>query len=328
MKQYGIALHNYANIYEQFPSAIGHYKNAMLGMNIAVTPFLELQAIYGAYQREPEYLPQPWGAASLVEWSGPIFSFLCPSDPNSHINNIDTSYTAWASRPGRTNICTCRGDFSLSSQNNGAALSQMKPSNGWVLASDPLIVRGSFGVLPVLLAAYTDGLSNTVGISELVVAETIGTRNVKGGVSDDFGTPAALASWALPSECLGKRDPNDSAQLIGTVAAGAPRGSNWADGRVLYTGFMTALPPNAPSCGVAADGGYHTAQSYHTGGVNAGLLDASVRFISETIDIGDRNYQLLLNNAANISKFQGIPSPYGVWGAYGTRAGAEVVSLP
>jgi hypothetical protein len=50
------------------------------------------------------------------------------------------------------------------------------------------------------------------------------------------------------------------------------------------------------------------------------MADGAVRFITNDIDAGDPS---LLDGKSG-------PSPYGVWGALGSRAGAEptVVSLP
>ena len=63
-------------------------------------------------------------------------------------------------------------------------------------------------------------------------------------------------------------------------------------------------------------GGMYTASSRHTGGVQVLMADGSVRFISENIDAG---------NQGAIEVVMG-PSPYGIWGALGTRDGGEVTS--
>jgi prepilin-type processing-associated H-X9-DG protein len=92
-----------------------------------------------------------------------------------------------------------------------------------------------------------------------------------------------------------------------------------------YLYFNTLLPPNGPACWT--DGGqehpvFFPPQSYHSGGVNGGLLDGSVRFISDGIDTnglngtdggGDPNY--------------GGPSVFGVWGALGSISGGETPSF-
>ena len=87
----------------------------------------------------------------------------------------------------------------------------------------------------------------------------------------------------------------------------------------MNSGFFAILPPNAPSCANERgewQEGIYTANSYHTGGVNASLVDGSVHFISENIDTG--------NLAAPVPT--GGPSPYGVWGAMGTATGGESFS--
>jgi hypothetical protein len=98
-------------------------------------------------------------------------------------------------------------------------------------------------------------------------------------------------------------------------------GVEWFDGFPAFTGFNTVLPPNSPSC--AADNwgdtwGVFSASSYHPGGVNVMMGDASIRFISETINSGTLT-------SAEVTTGQ---SPYGVWGALGSKGGGETVAVP
>ena len=118
-----------------------------------------------------------------------------------------------------------------------------------------------------------------------------------------------------PDVCMNNaRDPNDMTRLITTCDTW--RGNFYQDGRP-WNGFHTVLPPNSPSC-QATTGGYwgalYPANSYHSGGVNVGMADGSVRFVSDTIDCGDIS--------AVSTKCTG-KSPYGVWGALGTPQGGE-----
>jgi prepilin-type processing-associated H-X9-DG protein len=89
-------------------------------------------------------------------------------------------------------------------------------------------------------------------------------------------------------------------------------------------GFNTILPPNSIGCrcGGPWGGGCCTEcgndivlppDSYHPGGVNGMMADGSVRFVSDTVDTG---------NLASPPVTTG-PSPFGVWGAMGSRAGGE-----
>lgn len=93
--------------------------------------------------------------------------------------------------------------------------------------------------------------------------------------------------------------------------------SRWPDGAAMFTRFNTMLPPNQPSCMEADNhwlGGMYTASSRHSGGVNSLMADGSVRFISENVDAG---------NQASPEVTAGS-SPYGVWGALGTKASGEI----
>jgi hypothetical protein len=79
------------------------------------------------------------------------------------------------------------------------------------------------------------------------------------------------------------------------------------------------------------DGNEHmgTLSSFHPGGGQVTLADASVRFIPETINainlaLDDPGVDATANQNNNYTG----PSPYGVWGALGSRAGSESVAAP
>ena len=61
--------------------------------------------------------------------------------------------------------------------------------------------------------------------------------------------------------------------------------------------------------------------SYHPGGVNVCMADGSCRFVAETIDTGNLN-------SAEARAIGATQSPYGVWGALGSRRGGETVVVP
>ena len=102
-------------------------------------------------------------------------------------------------------------------------------------------------------------------------------------------------------------------------------GTLWTDGQAERVGFNTVLGPNAPSCttdtnSCCADAVdlVLTATSLHTGGVNTSRADGSVQFISQSIDTGNINPGIVQPTSG--------PSLYGVWGAFGSKSGGEVVS--
>ncbi|GHT25680.1 hypothetical protein FACS18942_01340 [Planctomycetales bacterium] len=142
-------------------------------------------------------------------------------------------------------------------------------------------------------------------------------ENIHGGVARTASTEAA----GHASVCLAKRNGSG----INTPAA-SQVGGRWVDAYPSYTGYYCILPPNSPSCfnnAAASDYVHVSANSYHSGGVNVCLGDASVRFVSETINAVSGGVTL----STQIVKGVNGDSPFGVWGAMGTRQGGESVTF-
>jgi prepilin-type processing-associated H-X9-DG protein len=181
---------------------------------------------------------------------------------------------------------------------------------------------------PKDIANVSDGASNTIAVSE-ACADVTPSNKVKSGVAVDAGiwvntstgrpAPDDCEFTLNPSVCMNRRSGNT---LTGTVrtSAGQERCSRYLDGLILYTGFTTILPPNAPNCVAINQENYwgiFTSSSYHTSGVNCGYVDGSVHFITESIDTGG-----LPNGQIQGTRLTG-ESFYGVWGALGTPSGGE-----
>jgi len=151
------------------------------------------------------------------------------------------------------------------------------------------------------MADIFDGTSNTISMSERASNQQ---RRIIGNVAwNSTYDPATCLSLAAGTDYV------TTAQLSGWSS-----GSLWAFGHPHWNAFVTVLSPNAPSCtahnndNLSNASGIFTANSRHPGGVNAVLADGSVRFISSDINS------------------TGGPTLYGVWGALGTRNGAEPIS--
>lgn len=175
--------------------------------------------------------------------------------------------------------------------------------------------RGVFGLRTgIRFADITDGTSNTLAFSEAAVYNT--PMRIKGAfVILDVRTQS-------PVLCMGAIGANGT--LVGTEPPDHQdmRGKSWACGGLIDTGFNTILPPNGPNCGSTKfedSEGPFPPSSYHPGGVVAAMADGAVRFISETIETGDLSKLEMTGKSGE--------SPFGVWGALGSRAGGEAKML-
>ena len=164
------------------------------------------------------------------------------------------------------------------------------------------VTNGIFGCQSYKkMADIFDGTSNTIAMSERASNQQ---RRVIGNVAwNSTYDPATCLSLAAGTDYV------TTAQLTSWSS-----GSLWAFGHPHWSAFVTVLSPNAPSCtahnndNLSNASGIFTANSRHPGGVNGVLADGSVRFISSDINS------------------TGGPTLYGVWGALGTRDGAEPIS--
>jgi prepilin-type processing-associated H-X9-DG protein len=247
-----------------------------------------------------------------------IPTYICPSDPvGRHSGARGTT--------GRNSYAGCHGDLGY--------------------AGSTTFFRGAIGsgMVPITMGSLVDGTSNTLLFSEIVIG-TPGSRMVKGGVAHP--EEAGANDWHAPNYCLNTRGPggqfrNDlwgflqpanpwtlEGHAIDTLRHGP--GRQWMKGDGVTGYFHAALPPNSPTCTSVwiNYGALVSSGSFHTGGVNIVLADGSGRFVSETVDTGriDRGPNEI-NGWRYGPPFSGR-SPYGVWGALGSRNGGEPASLP
>jgi hypothetical protein len=160
-----------------------------------------------------------------------------------------------------------------------------------------------------------DGLSNT-----LMMAER--RRSISYPSTPNDITAFGFTSSSVPSACAATWN------VAGSPDQYTPRTTNqyngsirWGDGRSFMQEITTVMPPNGPSChnnnGNENGNGFYTASSWHTGGFVACMGDGSVKFIRDSINVG--------NQSADAATVTG-QSPFGVWGALGSRSGGESVS--
>ncbi|MDR1964775.1 MAG: DUF1559 domain-containing protein [Planctomycetaceae bacterium] len=333
LKQIGIALHNYHDTNDSFPSGqtqlIGKKADGSIrtlnyySTLLMLSSFFEQQAVYetavsglkpsgetyagddpsvdGDYEggTSPPNREKPWNLKCST--------ILCPSDLTTRRGRSG----------GKNSYAICVGDWADVNR-NGA------PPSGNDIANK----RGIFSLSWTWnsFASVTDGSSNTIAFGE----RTIGPGNgmlLKGAAVQDaaslpnVGTSKANHQAVLPNKA--KLKSTDKVEYIAGSTVSALCGTRWADGRP-QTCFVTILPPNSVSATTNSDvwGGrvLFSANSYHTGGANVLYVDASVHFISDTIDAGNIDDTTTLN-------VDGGTSNFGVWGALGSINGGEAKGL-
>lgn len=193
--------------------------------------------------------------------------------------------------------------------------------------------RGAFRCRYQLrFADILDGLSNTIACGEFVTDS--GTREVKGSAVLSLGTRVSQVASECRDAVVDPARPLFylvSARLSGSVAGtGTARGHQWNDGLPHFSGINTVVPPNGPTCmnGGTGSFGMYTAGSRHVGGCHILLADGSIQFITENIDAGDQTVGPVSAAGADSAFRFGIggeQSPFGVWGALGSRASKESV---
>ena len=302
MKQLGLALHNYHDVFLTLtaftmgsgaplgPAAGNGVHRTRLSGFVGLLPYLDQASLFSTIDSA---IPQQYPWAATTYWNkGPV-ALTCPSD-------VGQSAPTGTLR-GKRNYMFCAGD-SVS-------------GNGDIPASaNPIIVRtrGMFGALQCYsLRDATDGTSNTIAMSEAIAPST----------SDAMGAVAVNTGVTTPAACMALF--NGRIYPGGGYTGDVTRGYRWGDGAAYFSAFTTAVTPNNANCfsGSTANHwfqGMYSATSQHTGGAHCLMTDGAVRFVSQNIDGGN-------SSAALPAATSTVVSPYGVWGALGTRGSSDTV---
>ena len=333
LKQFGLALHNYHDAYQSFPSGNGSVyfdgpnENGDIEARrwtgyspfVMMMPYFEQSAAYERATAGPTAGRDPESGRAF--WGETINFLLCPSDSNS------------GRTQGRSCYLASLGDWIDKNNDNVDTRSVSNPRGMFARA---ILFNGQNPKDPQYrpiqtfkgMGSLVDGTSNTIVFSERC---TSATRNkIKGcyilGLSGWTNDNTSGGLPLVPRLCLNSRSTtkNDEYDITkgSSVQIGDHFGTRWGDGRGPGS-FSTILPPNSPSCsGAGLDYDARmlvSATSYHTGGVNTALGDGSVRFVSDTVDCGS-----LTDSTTCVTSGT---SPFGVWGAMGSINGGESKSL-
>lgn len=338
VKQVALAVHNCHDTHRQLPNQLvqlilgieefvsyanststtitdagNKYRRSLVGPFVPILPFIEQVTIFESIKTGLFKSGTCIDPRTAAETRYDITTLLCPSDQNKlRVGN----------NAGRTSYGFCFGDFYLGvTENHDLTRGVMKP--------------GHYGKIG--FEAVADGTSNTA-----LLAERQLTRS---NITTNPGRASAYENIAYynlnntgttePKACYGMRV---GTEYTSTCSGDTYRyiGGNWAMGRMTPCGFMTTLPPNSASCSATQtqtdSRALISASSYHPGGANVALVDASVRMVSDGINCGSARTMSNADYLALIAPTNNRPwenfigaSPWGVWGAMGTINGAEQI---
>ncbi len=277
LKQIGLALHNYHDVYNQFPISIGWGDNPWSD-KVGLLPMLERSNEYNSIDSR-QWVFSVWsGNSNRLAFSGRLPVFNCPSNGQPNANgpaaNFNYAINQGVMNFSRDGITKTTG---WDARHNGFASYTGSDSRPWapnVPSADP----------PVTFSSITDGTSNSAAYAEFGMANftpgPLGQRGMQTKTWVDGGKPHKL----MRAECLAQtasQDPGGGRHNM--------RGHGWS-WSFMGTGAVYShnMNPNENGCHCHSgdwDGSsLMSASSYHTGGVQICLADGGVRFVSENID--------------------------------------------
>ncbi len=344
-KQIGLGIHNYHAAYNQLPEVNGgtpsrtgastnQNNNNELSWRVGLTPFIEQQALWEQVSNPltdsgvtyPSMGPNPrrtlgtQAATPYAPFLTEVSGYRCPSDPGKGLPG-----------QGRHNYTACTGDSAYFNQgargDNDALLSATSQYSMQAGCRGFFISRETSSFRDCL-----DGLANTICAGE--VASDMGDDDVRTRAVQ-LTTDVSLAGATLG--CRPSRDPSRPTFWLATPVSpmlfageiATPedrRGLKWALDRGLQGAFNTILPPNSELCMVthSFNTGIMPPSSRHQGGCHVLMGDGAVKFITDSIEAGNNGSAHVGEGGVRLRS--GEKSPFGLWGALGSRGAKETIS--
>ena len=270
VRQLGLAMHLHMDARKTLP-ANGNYTwngSAVTTVNAwsalaRILPFIEQEPLFRGIDFAASYSSQTGISSQRVG------TFMCPTERNDRGYGTDPAYG--------------HKHWPLTYAVNQGTWRVLSAKSAGMQAGDGAFMPNR-GRKP---GEFADGLSKTLCLAEVKAF----TNRVPGS-----STSATFAPALQP--------PTDIAALpLGTFSPTSYTHVEWVDGKVHETGFTTVFAPNTAVTYSSAGTTYDvdvilttepnpgdtyaavTSRSYHAGGANALMMDASVRFVEQTISL-------------------------------------------
>ncbi len=271
LKQIGLAVMNYESGNGCLPPG---EKGCCWGTwGVFILPFIEQNALFNAWNSAGSNVPSGgaadgylryYGAANTTVTSSQVTAYMCPSDPSAGIRRTNSArYHNYVVNYGDTDQAQATlynipvpSNPTVTAKFLGAPFTDIGSPN----IDDTGYALGFVKLPTATLASITDGTSNTLCASEIVIASPQNDNDLRGftwwGPSASFNT------------IIGPNSTYPDAMGNGGCAIQKPK----CNGNLTAPGATNALV-------------YLGARSYHAGGVNATMCDGSVKFFKNTVNI-------------------------------------------
>ncbi len=269
---------------------------------------------------------------NYIPWRTELSAFRCPSDPG-------TQLPGW----GRTNYAASFGDSNFPTLTHGPLSNQLGTHTNRA-TNHRAGARGMFTVRQTMrFRDVIDGLSNTIAGAE--IATDLGDRDIRtmpaAGGGQDVSCSNTMSVTVNPTAArAGFRDWIDPLRPLfwrdTTPVGGSPfgRGFRWSSKSPTFTLINTILPPNSEcvlgGTGIDSDG-IVPPSSRHQGGAHVLMGDGAIKFVTDSIEAGRSSSTPVgefpaIGGPYCAGSTPGSQSPFGLWGALGSRASREVIS--
>jgi prepilin-type N-terminal cleavage/methylation domain-containing protein len=265
LKQFGIAFHNYHDVFNTFPpGCISFPINSTTTTELScwswgafTLPYIEQSSLYTSLNVGNVTLAQNAATVNGLRFlQTPLSGFRCPSDTGPALNNFNE---ALADVPGDAQVAT----YSRLITSNGTDRLPIATSNYVMVACS------SVSTTPPFFSTIPPGFGQATGVG--FNCSRINFRDITDGTSNTL--------------LLGER-----AFKTGTLNVGAGNALGFSP----VAGVNSALRPSMAALGIPYQGINQSVinrqhqtrgfSSQHVGGAQFVLCDGSVRFISENID--------------------------------------------
>jgi prepilin-type processing-associated H-X9-DG protein len=271
LKQLGLAIQNYHDVNGALPpTALASSATVTpdFAMKGRMLPFFEQTASYNALNSSFLYNDPTNFTVRILQ----INTFLCPSDAN--VPNGSTTVGGMTGQPGYHSYPNNIGTFAR--------------NNGNTYDGPAYEMAAGFGGA-VTLASITDGTSNTAIFSEYVrgrnTANADGLFQIYKDTTDPSATAAPLTQ--LSADCMAV--PTVASGTVLTTSDQWQKGADWLNQNCgKGGGYSHIMTPNTKACYFSDTNASKTytmvgASSNHSGGVNVGFLDGTVRFVKNSV---------------------------------------------